>query len=535
MKMSVQCPSCLAALKISHEYAGKKGKCPKCNHSFQIQPLESEESSIKLTSQTPLVREDTRNAKRPPDLAVEKVNIPNLPINRVSAEKIVSGKRTRRSSSHLSVPTPEIPTERTPINTLIDGQIKRVRKSPTYLIAILLVTICMVLLPMIYMGLIFVVGWGVYYHLFNHAFMLNYGSGRGKLFFILAYVSPLVIGVIMVLFMIKPLLARPSRRVSSRSLDRKFQPLLFEFVEAICQIVGAPRPKRIDVDYHINASASFRRGMRSFFGTYLVLTIGIPLTAHLSLRQFAGIMAHEFGHFGQGTGMRLSYLARTINDWFKRIVYQRDEWDDWLSTTADDVDFRIGWMLYLSMICVWISRNLLWLLMMVGHILCGYLLRQMEYDADRYQTRLAGTKSLIQAMQKIPELSIGWELAFRFINDHIRHDVYPDDISKIIPHVWGKVPLADRKKIKRGFLEQKTSVFSSHPSVADRIAQSERENAEGLFIADLPATVLFQDFDSLSRNMTYYLYTSMGLDLSPHEMTPMADVFQSPSLPTAEI
>jgi hypothetical protein len=45
----------------------------------------------------------------------------------------------------------------------------------------------------------------------------------------------------------------------------------------------------------------------------LVLTIGLPLVAGLSVREFGGVLAHEFGHFAQGGGMRLTALVRYVN------------------------------------------------------------------------------------------------------------------------------------------------------------------------------------------------------------------------------
>ena len=57
----------------------------------------------------------------------------------------------------------------------------------------------------------------------------------------------------------------------------------------------------------------------------LVLTIGLPLVAGLSIREFGGVLAHEFGHFAQGGGMRLTALVRFVNGWFARVVYERDE------------------------------------------------------------------------------------------------------------------------------------------------------------------------------------------------------------------
>ena len=79
-------------------------------------------------------------------------------------------------------------------------------------------------------------------------------------------------------------------------------------------------PSRIDVDTEVNASAHLRRGLKSVPGRDLVLTVGLPLAGGLSLPQLAGVLAHEFGHFAQGTGMAATYMIRTVNAWFARVV-----------------------------------------------------------------------------------------------------------------------------------------------------------------------------------------------------------------------
>ena len=53
-------------------------------------------------------------------------------------------------------------------------------------------------------------------------------------------------------------------------------------------------------------------------------------------------MAHEFGHFTQGFGMRISYLVRSISWWFTRVVYQRDQWDERLVEWCQDTDLRFS-------------------------------------------------------------------------------------------------------------------------------------------------------------------------------------------------
>lgn len=68
-----------------------------------------------------------------------------------------------------------------------------------------------------------------------------------------------------------------------------------------------------------------------------VVMILLPvLYLGLTVRQLAGVIAHEFGHFTQGTAMRLTYLVGQVNLWFARVVYQRDAWDLWLDTLDND-------------------------------------------------------------------------------------------------------------------------------------------------------------------------------------------------------
>jgi Zn-dependent protease with chaperone function len=67
--------------------------------------------------------------------------------------------------------------------------------------------------------------------------------------------------------------------------------------------------------------------MSSLLGHNLVLTIGLPLAGRLGLRQMTGVLAHEFGHFAQGTAMRVSYLVLSINLWFARAIYHCNVWD----------------------------------------------------------------------------------------------------------------------------------------------------------------------------------------------------------------
>src|SRR5258708_28474438 len=113
----------------------------------------------------------------------------------------------------------------------------------------------------------------------------------------------------------------------------------------------------------------------------------------MSLRQLSGVLAHEFGHFSQGAGMRLTYVIRSIGFWFVRVVYERDAWDEWLTEQAANSE---GWYVMVVQFtrgCVWFTRRILWVLMWIGQFVSCFLLRQMEFDADRHEARFAGSET----------------------------------------------------------------------------------------------------------------------------------------------
>jgi hypothetical protein len=208
-----------------------------------------------------------------------------------------------------------------------------------------LAAVAMILLPTAYIGLVVVVGWGVLVHSVGDVGLV----GAGFWLATLLYVGPILVGLTVIAFLLKPLFAaRPA-------------------APPAVALVGAPLPRRVEVNCVANAAAGFRRGLASFFGHDLTLTIGLPLVAGLSTRQFAGVLAHEFGHFTQGAGMRLSYLIREINCWFFRVVHERDRWDVDLERAAQRADVRTALLIYPALGCVTLSRSILWFLMQVGH------------------------------------------------------------------------------------------------------------------------------------------------------------------------
>jgi hypothetical protein len=383
--------------------------------------------------------------------------------------------------------------------------------SPFYRLGLAAVLVLLVILPLIYFALIGGVAWLTWLHATENVTMLSGGGrrARGQLFL---YLTPIVAGVLMLVFMIKPILARREKSAKPIVVQPDQEPLLFAFIGRICNILKAPVPSEVVLDCHVNASASFRRGIMSFGSNDLTLTIGVPLAAGLNLRELAGVLAHELGHFAQGAGMRATYLIRTINGWFARIVYERDAWDSWLAQ-AKNVDFRLTLVIWFAQAGIGLNRLILKGLMMIGHACSCFMLRQMEYDADRYEIELAGTDTFISTSEKMPVLSLALMHAFDDAQNALRTKKLPDDLTALMTHHDALLAKVDRERLLDHQRQEQTGMLDTHPSMRDRVAAAKRLGRKGLYRNDAPATTLFRDFATSSRAVTLQHYELVGVPL----------------------
>jgi Zn-dependent protease with chaperone function len=421
-------------------------------------------------------------------------------------------------------PLPANPLSPTEAVALVTGNIRPVGTTLGYRLSLALVGVVMLLLPLIYVAMIIGVGWGVWWHLVHDVGMLTDHELRGKaaLMVGLAYVAPAFIGTVLVAFMVKPLLARRPKDAEPRSLRPEDEPTLFAFVNRICEAVGAPFPKRIDIDLNVNASASYRRGLASVMRNDLVLTIGLPLAAGMSVEQFAGILAHEFGHFTQAAGMGFGAVIHRINDWFARVVWQRDAWDVWLEEWSKAVDLRLAWILWLARGGIWLTRRILFGLMWVAHALSCHLSRQMEYDADLHQARLVGGKVVADTFRCLPRLSIAEQKAWQLLQESWFEGVLADSVPDLVVELSRRLSTEERGSIEKSVSEEKTAIFATHPADRERIARAAADGTAPVLVCGEPASRLFADFPRLCQTLSMARYTeALPGKVSPEQLRPV--------------
>ena len=387
-------------------------------------------------------------------------------------------------------------------------RVEPVRRSPLYNVGLAFVTIVMVLLPIVYFLIVVLAGYGVYYHATHNGSILSGGSGtRWR---IVAYFGPIVVGSILVVFMAMPLVPRFRRRPKPlHVITQANEPLVHELVMHICQAVNAPKPREIHLVMEPNAYAGFRKGFLSFFGNDLVLAIGMPLVSSLTLRQLSGVIAHEMGHFSQGVGMRMHYIIETINNWFGRAICGGSVLEEKLEEMTTGVGGTVGLVTFFSQLFILVTKGILWVCMMLGYLVSNFFSRQMEYDADMYELRVAGSKDFEMSMYALALLSLGWQNTYNKGQHTMQKLVLADDLPSLVKLEAKELGKKHKDNIINSVLDNATHLFDTHPSCRDRIAVAKRNTMEGSCRVTASAKHIFTNFPNLSQSMTRNFYSEM--------------------------
>lgn len=422
-------------------------------------------------------------------------------------------------------------------------KVEPVQTSTSYRVALAVSALLVSLLPLVYLGIVSATVYGVYWHLSNHwswvASAAEAGSGRnqGKVVALaaLVYAAPALAGLVLTAFMLKPFLAPRGRRFEPICLNPQEEPLLFAFVHRLCDVVGAPRPQQILLDDEVNAAAARTSSVWNPFGRDLILVIGVPLAAGMSLRQLSGVLAHEFGHFSQGTAMWLNSVVSSVNRWFAYVVFHRDHWDEALDRWNQNSE-SVFWILVAFVrLCVWLTRKLLYGLMLAAHFVSCRLMREMEFDADRYEARLAGSDQFLDTSRRLALLATASRAAISDLREQYTEKRLADDYFRLLVHRADGMPEKIRKLIEEDRAERKTGWFDTHPADVERNASAQREAAEGLFHVDGPASCLFRDFVSTCKKETLKFYEyQVGEEMKPQTLVPVDEIVARQDLKQAE-
>jgi Zn-dependent protease with chaperone function len=363
----------------------------------------------------------------------------------------------------------------------------------------------MVLLPLLYLALVGAVAYGLYWHATGNIPLVI--DPAAQYLALLGYGLPVIVGVILLLFLIKPFCARHKGIYAPVVLDPLRQPTLFYLVEQITGRVGAPMPSEIRVDASVNAPASLRRGV---FSNELVLTIGMPLFLGMSVQRLSGILAHEFGHFAQRSGMRLRLIIERINQWFYRRAYEPDSWDRFVQRMLDSRSIFVRIVGATSRAGIWVSRRFLIVIARIASVFCRFMSRQMEYDADRYEVHMTGSKQFRGTAVRLRVLGTAFQLANSQAQQIWRDNQLPNDLPRLTTRIAKAFSHDEKDRIAAGITRRRVDVMDTHPPDGDRIRAAEAMNQPGVLSHKGTASRLLNRCNELCRKVTFTWFRDQG-------------------------
>jgi len=311
---------------------------------------------------------------------------------------------------------------------------------------------------------------------------------------------------------------KPQDRIK---LPKSDYPELWEFVYQICKETGAPKPKAIYADPNVNAYVHYTNMWLSLFlPVRKELTIGMGLVSCLNMSEFKAVIAHEFGHFAQRS-MKIGSYIHSANTIIHDMIYSRDAWDRTLEQWRQS-DIRLAVVAWAITPVVWGIRQLLGLFYSLLNIMHSSLSREMEFNADKYAVRAAGSEAIVSALWKLDDGATTW-------NQTLNHAYVASQKDLFVENVYAHNQLAmkritseqqvrlqalptDERGGTRFFTSSenaKVGMYASHPP-NDLRENSAKTPFVPCELDERSPWELFGTASTLQQSMTNFLYEMMG-------------------------
>lgn len=372
---------------------------------------------------------------------------------------------------------------------------------------------------------------------FFSKYMLMYvlpevGSGRLVILLLLAILGVWCLVGMFGLYLIKPLFSFTKNEKADRvEITKEDCPELFSIIYELADSVQCKRPKRVYLTTDVNACVFYDTSFWSiFFPVRKNLEIGLGLFEGTSTEEVKAVLAHEFGHFSQNS-MKVGSTVYVTNSVLYNLIYEKDWWDRLLDKweTSDTTVFR-----WFGNMTRGLTNGIKKLnFKMYRFVQKAYLKlsRQMEFDADNVSCSIVGKEVFTSAMCKIDILS-DQDSSYR---DYVTALLGEDKLvvnyftcrreadrlnpDKSIPSLKYDVPMtAPLDNVKAPSRVEVNNVWSSHPSLKDRLANAAASGFTSKDVAPTPAWSLVSD--EVQKKVSDKLFAQVGS--SPeHPNTPI--------------
>lgn len=244
-------------------------------------------------------------------------------------------------------------------------------------------------------------------------------------------------------------------------------PELFRFVNEMASILQAPKFDQILLTTELDAAVIQipRLGIFGWFQNYLI--IGFPLMQALTLEQFRGVIAHEFGHLSGKHSRFGVWIYRIYQIWVRlleRLYKQKQKRDtgifivDFIVIAANGLSFLLFDLFFNWFVSTFTAHSFV-------------LSRTQEYEADKYSANLVGAENIAGALISI-------YLKSRYLERNFWTEIYkqadynaqqPEAISLMSQALKLQIPAQDNQRWLKAALAEKTDTQNTHPCLSERL------------------------------------------------------------------
>ncbi|MGJ4728302.1 M48 family metalloprotease [Luteimonas sp. SDU101] len=416
------------------------------------------------------------------------------------------------------------------MHAMAPGSVPRPARRPLYTLLLWLVALLSCLVPVVYFALVAALAW------LGYAYYTEWAPRTISGWAMIAWTVPGFVLGVLILFLLKPLFAPRAKTPDAVRLPEG-ESAFRAAVISLCRAVGVAPPREIYLSHSVNAWVQFSAGPAGLVGGARTLTIGLPLVAGMTARQLVGVLAHEFGHFAQGGGMRAAHVINHVNRWLESRAYHRDEWDERLQRWLDDGEGGDGGNLFhlmcgVAQFCLGLTRVFLRGLFQLSFRMSRRLSQEMEFDADRYEVAVAGSDSFADTALRLRALAQAMHEVETLNRKAWREGGLVDDLPAAAALRMGQWGAQDWQAVERLLdNDDETRFWDSHPADQARITNAISHPAAGMFVDERPAAELFADFPALCRDVTAHYYREMDLEFGARNLLAPAQLLGMGQLP----
>jgi Zn-dependent protease with chaperone function len=187
----------------------------------------------------------------------------------------------------------------------------------------------------------------------------------------------------------------------------------------------------------------------------------------------------------------LGYIG-TVTNWFEEAVGRSSDIREAIRTGAEDNQGSAALIVWVAWCTTGLGVLLLSFFALLSRVVAFYLLRQMEFDADRYEAQVAGSAQFAKTFERLGQLEVGFENTIKAV---FTGDLSPDSDVELAEQVVIDADNLSEKHLRRAarhLRPTRAQWFDSHPSPTDRIAAVAKLEEPGIFQLDGPARCLLR-------------------------------------------